>query len=100
MHIDPSRHTSISFPKLNPQDMNKLRVDISYNEVKHALFQMAPWKAPGPDGRPGGFFQHSWDTIGDNIYITYLWSRPDKIYEVNKTEICLIPKLQNPTLVQ
>lgn len=74
---------------------------ISYNEVKQTLFQMEPWKALGPDGLPGGFFQHSWDTIGDNIYayITYLWSHP-KIHKVNKTEICLIPKVQNPTLVQ
>jgi hypothetical protein len=32
-------------------------------EVKFALFSMAPNKAPGPDNIPIEFYQHCWDII-------------------------------------
>ncbi|KAL6202836.1 hypothetical protein ACLB2K_026540 [Fragaria x ananassa] len=36
-------------------------------EVKAALFQMHPSKAPGPDGMSPFFFQKYWDLIGNEI---------------------------------
>jgi hypothetical protein len=33
-------------------------------EVKTALFEMYPTKAPGPDGFPAHFFQRNWDLCG------------------------------------
>lgn len=60
---------------------------------------MAPWKAPGPDAFPTGFYQKSWSVVGDSIYIRYLWEKPMCIKEVNQTKICLIPKINNPTQV-
>jgi hypothetical protein len=35
----------------------------SVEEVKTALFSMAPNKAPGPDNIPIEFYQHCWDLI-------------------------------------
>ena len=32
-------------------------------EVKEALNQMAPLKAPGPDGMPPLFYQHFWSIM-------------------------------------
>lgn len=44
-----------------------LNAPYSQKEVKTALFQMCPTKAPGPDGYPAHFFQHHWDTCGDDV---------------------------------
>ncbi|KAK2414422.1 hypothetical protein P8452_59882 [Trifolium repens] len=49
--------TPISFPILDTNIVEMLGRPIEKNEVKNTLFSMSPWKAPGPDGFPAGFFQ-------------------------------------------
>ena len=56
---------------------------------------------PGPNGMPPMFFQHYWQTIGDDVSAAVLsclntGSIPPSI---NKTFITLIPKVKSPTLV-
>ena len=41
--------------------------DFNKEEVDMALSQMAPLKAPGPDGLPPIFFQHYWGEIGGDV---------------------------------
>ena len=67
-------------------------------EVKQTINQMAPLKAPGPDGMPPLFYQHYWNLIGHDIskfVLHYLNSAtlPDHL---NHTFITLIPKKKNP----
>ena len=78
-----------------------LNAPYSPEEVKTALFQMFPTKAPGPDGFPAHFFQRHWETCGDEITKVVL-----KIVEgtesaacINETVLVLIPKVKNPTLL-
>ncbi|XP_024171787.1 uncharacterized protein LOC112177760 [Rosa chinensis] len=50
------------------QEMNvQLCAPYTSEEVKRALFQMYPTKSPGPDGMPPLFFQHYWETIGEDV---------------------------------
>ncbi|XP_057803071.1 uncharacterized protein LOC131018358 [Salvia miltiorrhiza] len=67
-------------------------------EVRRALFQMHPHKAPGPDGFPPYFFHKFWGEIGEavtNDVLRVLDGR-DSIRHWNKTLIVLIPKTKEP----
>ena len=46
---------------------NMLLKPIGSEEVKNALFQMFPTKAPGPDGFPAHFFRRHWDLCGEEV---------------------------------
>jgi hypothetical protein len=41
---------------------------ITKEELRTALFQMHPDKAPGPDGFNPAFYQHFWDLCGNDIF--------------------------------
>ena len=77
------------------EEMNsKLSSEFTHLEVKQAINQMAPLKAPGPDGMPPLFYQHYWNLIGDDISNTMLHylnsaTLPEHL---NHTFITLIPK--------
>jgi hypothetical protein len=57
VHMSRAWHnTSISYPRLDMILKDKLALPIDKDEVKKAVFGMHPWKAPGPDGFPAGFY--------------------------------------------
>ena len=57
-----------TIPRVVSNSMNSdLMKKISRQEVDATLKSMAPLKAPGPDGMPPIFFQHYWDSIGDDV---------------------------------
>ena len=77
-------------------EMNaKLTAPFKEQEVKTALFQMYPTKAPGPDGYPAHFFQRHWDLCGEEVTRSVLRIlRGEEDPEgINKTFIVLIPKV-------
>jgi ribonuclease HI len=94
--------TALSFPVLEPEVISDLAAPITREEVKRAVFNMHPWKAPGPDGFPAGFYQKTWDIVGENVYtfVDTIWKDPSSIGEVNQTDICLIPKISHPEYVK
>ena len=81
------------------EEMNsKLSSEFTHLEVKQAINQMAPLKAPGLDGMPPLFYQHYWNLIGDDISNTMLHylnsaTLPEHL---NHTFVTLIPKKKNP----
>ena len=76
--------------------MNSDLIDkFSKTEVEIALKQMAPLKAPGPDGMPPIFFQHYWSSIGDDVVKAVLSCLNSNHISsgLNHTFIALIPKI-------
>ena len=73
----------------------------STEEVKAALFQMFPTKAPGPDGFPAHFYQRHWELCGEEVTAAVLRIvRGEETPEsINDTILVLIPKVTNPTIL-
>lgn len=65
------------------------------------MFEMKPWKAPGPDGFLVGFSQCTWDVVGDTVtkHIQKVGENHDMIGLINQTDICLIPKVEHPSTI-
>ncbi|KAL8093146.1 hypothetical protein AgCh_035147 [Apium graveolens] len=74
---------------------------VSADEVKEALFQMNPDKAPGPDGITPGFYQKHWQIVGKDVVNLFLHFFITGILmeELNATNIVLIPKKKCPVVV-
>jgi hypothetical protein len=89
---------SLITPKVTQEDNDRLVAPITREELKEAIFQMHPDKAPGPDGFNPAFYQHFWDLCGNDIFEAAKdWL--DRGYfpsSLNETNICLIPKCENP----
>jgi len=86
-------------PRKVTSEMNTLLLSpYSMEEVKIALFQMFPTKAPRPDGFPAHFFQHHWEVCGDEgtEVVLRMLRREDDPAAINNTSIVLIPKVKQP----
>ena len=75
--------------------------DFTVEEEGAALQQMAPLKAPGPDGFSACFSQKNWATIGDEVsrFVIQILNNGEMNKELNLTYIALIPKIANPSCV-
>ena len=73
----------------------------SVDEVEKAIKDMAPLKAPGPDGMPPLFYHTYWSDIGMDITQAILscLNSSSLLKSINHTFITLIPKVKNPERV-
>ncbi|OMP01704.1 reverse transcriptase [Corchorus capsularis] len=85
-------------PKLPWDQLPLLDEGVSLAEVKKALFQMKPWKAPGHDGFQAGFFQRFWETTSSALCQTVTAAFEEGILPntLSETLLVLIPKVPNP----
>ena len=88
-----------SIPQVVTMEMNEtLTREFQAWEVESALKQMAPLKAPGPDGMPPLFYQNFWKLVrGDVIHDVLIFLNSGTLPKpLNHTFITLIPKTKNP----
>ncbi|KAA3488140.1 Retrovirus-related Pol polyprotein LINE-1 [Gossypium australe] len=71
-----------------------LEAAISNEEIKRAMFDMAPLKAPISDGFHALFFQSQWDILGNDVcqWVKSVFEGRPIEPELNNTLIVLIPK--------
>ncbi|KAA3485757.1 reverse transcriptase [Gossypium australe] len=86
------------FTSLKDQDIDFLKKPILNDEIKKALFDMAPLKAPGSDGYHAIFFQSQWDLVGGAVceWVQGIFAGKKIDEELNNTLIVLIPKKSHP----
>ncbi|KAH7851087.1 hypothetical protein Vadar_007104 [Vaccinium darrowii] len=90
--------TSTIRGKISGNMNSRLTKDFTRGEIKKALFDMDPTKAPGADGMTAGLFQHYWSIIGEDIInVVQSFFRSGQILRsFNHTHIVLIPKVKTP----
>lgn len=90
---------------INPiisDEMNaKLVANFEASEVHDAIKQMAPLKAPGPDGMPPIFYQNYWDLLGADVtsFVLHFLNSASLPTNLNHTFITLIPKVKKQEFV-
>jgi hypothetical protein len=84
--------------RVSPEMNAALLAPFSSEEVRSALFQIAPSKAPGPDGMTALFFQKYWNIVGLHVTDAVLdcLNSGRLLGSVNFTNIVLIPKIKAP----
>ena len=97
-HLDSSQVWEC-VPRVITNEMNALLSQkFEVHEVEVALQQMAPLKAPSPDGMPPLFYQHFWGTVSHDVTSSILmWLNSGTLPQsINHTFITLIPKTHSP----
>ena len=89
--------SNLALPVLTAQENLDLIRPVTENEIYAALFDMDPYKAPGPDGFGASFFQAHWLQIKDQLCyaIKDFFASGRLLKEINHTFIALIPKVEN-----
>ncbi|XP_041995567.1 uncharacterized protein LOC121745649 [Salvia splendens] len=89
------------FPAIRNEDMAVLGTQVKREEIKVALFEMAPNKVPGVDGLHAAFFKSQWEVVGDSVcsMIQRIFNGAPIEPELNRTSIVLIPKVPNPKFI-
>ncbi|XP_026384870.1 uncharacterized protein LOC113280465 [Papaver somniferum] len=82
---------------INSADNMELMRVLDNIEMHRSLKDMKPWKAPGPDGIPPGFFQHHWEIVGNDVVemVKQFFQTGYLLKSLNATNISLIPKTKN-----
>ena len=84
--------------KVTPDMQQMLSSEFTADEIKTAVFQMGPTKAPGLNGMNAIFYQKFWHVMGDSVIVAVMdylhmgFMAPD----INHTNSVLIPKVKQP----
>ncbi|XP_028800180.1 uncharacterized protein LOC114755464 [Neltuma alba] len=93
--------TVINFPRVEKELLDSMGFMPNDKEIKDAIFDMGPYKAPGFDGFSPIFFQYNWETVGPFVckFVKGVFQGNLRLDDSNKTLISLIPKRENPEVI-
>jgi hypothetical protein len=85
------------FPVEEQFQIDQLISQISDEEIKTALFEMKPFKAPGPDGFQAFFYQTRWRIVRPVVwrYIRDMVEGKVEMSGVNHSYLVLLPKISS-----
>ena len=83
--------------KLTKEAASWMYRPVSDEEIKHAIFQCHPLKAPGPDGYNAAFFHSNWELVGEEVTqaVKSFFISGKLIRELNHTFLTLVSKGTN-----
>jgi len=86
--------TALQLEQLSVQHSQQLEDEVSHNEVKDAVWDCDPSKAPGYDWYNFKFVRMMWDIIGSDIikFVVEFFTSYSLPKAVNRTWVTLIPK--------
>lgn len=96
--IDDVLPDSYRVKKVSELQNHNLLLPIMEDEVKRAVFAMHQDKSPGMDGLNPAFFQVYWDIVRNDVvlFCQRFFATGELSREVNRTLVCLIPKVKHP----
>ncbi|XP_073298281.1 uncharacterized protein [Primulina huaijiensis] len=85
-------------PVVGNEMNDKLCEPFTEDEIRKAVFDLSPSKAPGSDGFTAMFYQKLWTTVGRDVTKAVLEILNEKgdLKEWNSTVVTLIPKVSEP----
>ena len=89
---------SNDFPSISDNLLLQLKQPFTRENIKKALFDVAPFKPPSIDGFRPGFYQNSWDVVGESLckFVLYFINSGTLSKGTNDTLLVLIPKVRQP----
>nr|GFC98885.1 RNA-directed DNA polymerase, eukaryota [Tanacetum cinerariifolium] len=94
---------NIDFPcTISELKKNELEGDISYQEIKRAVWDCGIDKSPGPDGVTFGFIRRYWSLIEKDVVaaVQHFFTSNNFPKGCNASFIALIPKIPDAKLVK
>lgn len=100
--VNPAEIIDLFQVKITEEMNNDLCKPYTPEEIRDALFQIGPLKAPGPDGYPARFFQRNWPLVKDEVVqaMQKFFDTGIMAEGVNDTCIVLIPKVAYPETIK
>lgn len=94
--VAAGRVTELFEPRLSVEQSCNLGMEVSDNEIKHALFSIKDSKAPGPDGYNTYFFKKAWLCGESFLSVVKSFLNSGRLLkQVSSTAVALIPKIPN-----
>ena len=68
---------------------------VTIKEIKSIVFQLGPFKAPGPNGFPAFFYQEFWQIVKQDVCnsVQAFFHSGSLLKSLNQTYLTLIPKV-------